>query len=720
MLKGFVRLAACTASGAAFLALTGCGGAAPDDGYAGPPPSSYDRGGSAPDLMGRPAPARSGSDGLAGGPRTFTGMAPIPNPGDLSRAERVKFYGHKYDHLPEPKGKSSYTSGDAPRFQLVTRRKSDGTLQIAMRPIANPEDMTAAERRQVYGNRYAPRAVAAAPRRTWRTAAAPAPRPVTVTRPAVARPAPAPAPIAKAAPKPVPVAPIKPAAPTPVIAPAAPAVVSAAPVAKPNPTQQLQTAVSASINRGAALSVPADLKAGKEADVVLSLPGDLLAMVQEQAAKLGLAKSARKVSAYANLQGQGYEISPPGQQTAPVAAGKPTTFTWKVKPTAAEKSPLKADYGLELNGSKPKTAFSVGSLEEAVAAPVEAAKDAAKGFKLPSLSLKALAFPWVPDELPLVGKVARENVVGGALALLALLLLVFLARGASANRARAERRRKFRTMQDYGVNEPEPEAHHASYVNPMIAAAAGAAGGYALASHGHDDHGHGHDDHAHGHGHDDHAHGHDDHAAHGHGHDDHGHGHGDNGHGHDDHGAHHTSHDAHGHDDHGHGHGHDDHAHGHDDHAAPGHGHDDHGHGPADHGHGHDDHGHGAHPAALTSHGHDDHGHGGHDDHGHGHGHGHGHDDGHGHGHEAPGHDHGHDDHGAHGHDDHGHGPAQHISHTPVSGHDDHGHGHGHDDHGHGHDDHAAHGHDDHGHGHDDHGHGHDHGAHHKEPEHAH
>jgi hypothetical protein len=558
-----------------------------------------------------------------------------------------------------------------------------------MRPIANPEDMTPEERRRVYGNRYAPRAVAAAPRRARHASSgygAPA------VRPAATRPAPAP--VLKPAPKPVATAPLKPVAPAPVIA-AAP--VAAAPVApKLNPTQQLQAAVSPAINRGASLSVPADLKAGKEANVVLSLPGDLLAMVQDQAAKLGLGKAARKVSAYANLQGQGYEISPPGQQTAPVAAGKPTTFTWSVKPTAAEKAPLKADYGLELNGAKPKTAFSVGSVEEFVAAPVEAAKDAAKGFKFPSLSLKALAFPWVPEPtLPGVGKVARENVVGGALALLALILLVVLARGASANRARAERRRKFRTMQDYGVNEPEHDAHHtSSYVNPMIAAAAGTAGGYALASHGHDDHGHGHDDH--GHGHDDHghghdSHGHDDHAA---GHDDHGHGHG-----HDDHGAHHTSHDAHGHDDHGHGHGHDDHGqgHGHDDHAA---GHDDHGHGHDSHGH--DDHGAHHTAAAVTSHGHDGHGHG-HDDHGHGH-------DDHGHGHEAPGHGDGHE------HDDHGHGPAQHIAHTPVSGHDDHGHGH--DDHAHGH------GHDDHGHGHDSHGHddhhGHGHDEHHKEPEHAH
>ena len=602
MLKSFVRLAACAASGAAFLALTGCGGAAPDQGYAGPPPSSYDSGASAPALMGQTGPTRSAvTDGLAGGP------------GAASTGPR-----------------SQTAASGAPRFQLITRRKADGTLQISMRPIANPEDMTPAERRQVYGNRYAPRAVAAKPRRVWRSApegygSAPAVR--AKPRPVVARIAPVPAPVVKPAPRPVAVAPVKPAAPAPAVAPV-PAV-AAAP--RPDPVQQLQTAVSPTINRGATLSVPADLKAGKEADVILSLPGDLLAMVQEQAAKLGLGKAARKVNAYANLQGQGYDISPPGQQTAPVAVGKPTTFTWKVKPTQAEKAPLRADYGLELNGAKPKTAFSVGSLEEAVAAPVEAAKSAAKGFKLPAFkfpSLKALAFPWVPEPtLPVVGKVARENLVGGALALLALILLVVMARGASAGRARNERRRKFRTMQDYGVNEPDHDAHHTSYVNPMIAAATGAAGGYALASHGHDDHGHGHDDHGAAHG---DSHGHDDPAA---GHGDHGHGHDDHGQGHDDHGAHHTAALAsHDHDDHGAG-GHEDHGHG------DGQGHEEPGHGD---GHGHDDHGHG--PAQHVAHtpvsSHDDHGHG-------------------------------HDDHAA-GHDDHSH---------DGHGHDDHAHGHGHDEH---------------------------------------
>ena len=113
--------------------------------------------------------------------------------------------------------------------------------------------------------------------------------------------------------------------------------------------------------------------------------------------------------------------------------------------------------------------------------------------------------------------------LGGALVLLAVIILAVISRNAAAGRAQAERRRKFRTLTDYGRNEMEldgePSTAHVSYVNPMVAAAGGAVAATAV-SHAHDDHGHddhGHDAHAHDdHGHDTHAH--DDHA-----HDDHGH-----------------------------------------------------------------------------------------------------------------------------------------------------------------------------------------------------
>jgi hypothetical protein len=611
----------------AFLALTGCGGGQPDDGYAGPPPAAYDRGTSAPVLMGSTPSARpADSAGLAGGPASAT-MAPIPNPADLTRAERVRYYGHRYDHLPEPKGGTAKAA--APSYPLIVRRRADGSLEISMRPIANPEDMSAAERRRVYGNRYAPRpTVGWSPRRLWRADAAPKP---------VARPAPA----AKAAPAPK-VAVAKPAAPlktAPVVAPAAIAP-AAKPAPKPTPAEQLSAAVRPEVMKGAVLTVPEGLAKGEESKVSLALPANLMDVIKREAAKLGLGKAAKKAEVSANLTGEGYEITPSGAQTQALKAGEAARFDWNVKPGAGDKAPLKATVDGTLTGDKKATTtFSLASLEQAVAPVVEDAKAAAKGFKFPSLSLKSLAIPGMkPVTLPGVGQVQSEKLVGAGLALLALLLVVAMARNASAARARSERRRKFRTMQDYGRVDVDPEPAHAPvsqpYVNPMLAAAGGAAAGAAVAHAAHDDH-HDHDAHApDAHAHDDHGHGHDDH---GHGaHDDHG---ADHGHGHDAHPVAHHPEPAHGHDDHGH----DAHAHAPEAHAPEAHAHDDHGHGHDDHGHGADHgHGHDAHPVAHhpePAHGHDDHGHDAH----------------------AP---------EAHAHDDHGHG-----AHAADGHHDDHAHG---------------------------------------------
>ena len=666
MLNGLVRLSACVASGVAFLALTGCGGGQPDDGYAGPPPAAYDRGSSAPVLMGSTPSARpADSGGLAGGPASGT-MAPIPNPADLTRAERVRYYGHKYDHLPEPKGGKTKAGATSPSYPLIVRRRADGTLEISMRPIANPEDMSAAERRRVYGNRYAPRpSVGWSPRRLWRGDDAPKPvaRPAPVAKPvakvsaAPAKPVAAPKaavaapakPVVAAAPVAKPAAPLKTA---PVVAPAAiapAATVAAAP--RLTPAEQLSAAVRPEVMKGAVLTVPEGLAKGEESKVSLALPANLMDVIKREAAKLGLGKAARKAEVSANLTGEGYEITPAGAQAQALKAGEAARFDWNVKPGAGDKAPLKATVDGTLTGDrKTKTTFSLAALEQAVAPVVEDAKAAAKGFRFPSLSLKSLAIPGMkPVTLPGVGQVQSEKLVGAGLALLALLLVIAMARNASAGRARAERRRKFRTMQDYGRVEADPEPAHAPvsqpYVNPMIAAAGGAVAGAAMAHAAHDDH-----------------HGHDAHAPEAHAHDDHGH----DGHGH---GAHAADghHDTHGHDDHGHG---ADHGHGHDAHPVahhpePAHGHDAH----APEAHAHDDHGHGAH--AADGH-HDTHGH---DDHGHGADHGHGHD-----AHPVAHHPepaHGHDDHGhdahapeAHAHDDHGHG-----AHAADGHHDDHAHG---------------------------------------------
>ncbi len=612
------RLAALGASALSVLVLAGCGAGDVDT----TPPSAMAGSGAetSPDLMGAPPAPDAGSapDGLLGAPTAATPPAPV-----------------SVDTAPS---KSS---------TLKTWRRPDGTLVTAMRPIPNPK-----ERRAV---RYAPRA-----------ASAPAHRAVT-----------APAPVAKPVAKPVAVAAAKPAtvAATPVLKPVAP-IQPAAPLAKaPTPTlpapvatkpasklEQLQAAVAPAATKGAVLAAGDSLAKGEAGQVTLSLPATLGDMIKAEAAKLGLTKAAKKTSAYANLEGEGYEVTPNGKQTAVVKPGEPTTFAWQVKPGAEAKGQLKSEFGVDLNGVKPAQSFSLGEIVKRVAPLKEEAKK-----KTESL-LSKLNLPGLDGSvtLPGLGQTPMKSVLGGALVLLAVIILAIISRNAAAGRAQAERRRKFRTLTDYGRNEMEldaaPNTAHVSYVNPMVAAAGGALAATAV-SHGHDDHGHD-------------AHGHDDHGHDAHGHDDHGH-------------------DAHGHDGHAADHGHDAHAHD--------------GHAPADHvahvaaspvsGHGHhDDHGHDAHA-------HDDHAHGdhGHDDHGHA-------GDLHAGAHPDP------------------HAPAEHVAHVstvaaaaPVSAHGDHGH---HDDHGHdahGHDDHAAdHGHDDHahdGHAKTDHAHDPHHG---KELEHAH
>ncbi|WP_246263523.1 hypothetical protein [Caulobacter soli] len=538
MLHNKVRLAALAGCAMSVLVIAGCGAREPVEA----PPATTETGYSArptptPELLGGAASAgdTSPADGLLGGPPPTAATAPIP-----------------------------VTTSNP---DLKTWRRADGTLVTAMAPIANPKGSHRSER-------YAPRAVAAPAHRAHAA-------PVRVAQPApVAKPAPKPVAVA---PAPAPLKPVvapKPAAPVVAKAPVVAPIAAAKPVpAKPlTKLEKLQAAVAPEATKGATLATAESLTQGKEGQVTLSLPATLGDLIKKEAAKLGLTKSAKKTSAYADLQGQGYEITPNGRQTAVVKAGEPATFAWQVKPTPAAKGPLKTEFGVELNGAKPVQGFTLGSIAKQVAPIQEAVKEKTKGFKfaMPSLG------QYETVDLPGIGKVPGKSLLGGALVLLALLILVAISRNASASKARAERRRKFRTLTDYGRNEmeldPAPKTAEVNYVNPMVAAAGGALAGAAVAtavSHAHDDHGH------------------EEHSpfetpAHEHGHDDHGHGHGHDDHhvaptvgaealtvsGHDHAGEHHEAP----------AHGHDDHAHGADDHA-PGH---------AEAGH-HDDHGHAAH-----------------------------------------------------------------------------------------------------------------------------
>ncbi|MBI1406948.1 MAG: hypothetical protein GC145_12570 [Caulobacter sp.] len=568
--------AAYGASGLALLALTGCGGGAPEDGYGGPGPSAYEAPRDSTDLMGGDT-APPDDSGLVGGPRDFTGMDPIPNPENLPLPLRQQIYGHKFDHLkykPLPGQIVEVEANVTPGAPLRSWRKADGTLVVAMRPIANPEDMTPRERRLVYGKRYAPRA-SSAPRhnRNWLhpkpklrpaapVAAAQAPRPAPATRPA-------PAPKVVAAPPPVK------AVPPPVVAPAPkPAPVAVAPAPKAPPVDpkmtQLSSSVGPEVARGAVLTVPDSLAKGEESKVTLSLPVNLLDLIQKEAGKLGLTRAARKAEVSATLTGDGYTITPNAAQTQTLKTGEAASFDWTVKPGDGEKTPLKATVNGALTGQKGKPqTFSLATLEQTIARTVETAKSQARKWGLPSLDKLAL-----PGLKPITvgGQVIPPGATtAGIIVFVLLLILLAMARASAGRRARAERRRKFRTMTDYNHAEedaPAPESHAGHTAHPVAAAAGYEAGSSAMTfapveeasahpeheahppegSHAGEAHpaetahaedhaeapeahaGHGHAEEAHAEqaheGHGDPAH--DDHAHDGHAHDDHGHAAGEN------------------------------------------------------------------------------------------------------------------------------------------------------------------------------------------------
>jgi hypothetical protein len=509
-----------------------------------------------PELMGAAPPpsADQAQDGLLGGPSQAQAQARADSSVSSSP-------------LPPPNRNS----------HLKTWRRPDGTLVTAMRPIANPKGSSRHEPRRQWQRPHRVYAtIPAAPHPTAHAAPKPAPKPVVVAKPVTPK---------TVAPAPAPVHAVKPAVPAtplvkpPVVAakPVAPPVVAAKPVpAKPaTKLEKLQAAVAPAATNGAVLAAGESLGKNQPGQVTLSLPATLGDLIKQEAAKLGLTKAAKKTSAYAELSGDGYEVTPNGRQTAVIKPGEPTTFAWQVKPGAEAKGQLKSQFGLELNGAKTSQGFSLGEISKRVAALPEKAKKGLGKLDLGSLNGSI--------SLPGVGSVPIKTALGVALVLLALIILVGVSRNAAASRRRAERQRKYRTLTDYGRNEMEfeqeqhaPASSHVSHVNPFFAAAGGALAGAAVAnavSSHHDDHGHD----AQGHGHDDHGH-HDAHADHGHAAHD--------GHGHDLHAeahpephapAEHVSYvnpmvaaaSAPGHDDHGH----DAHAAGHDDHAhaAPGH-----------------------------------------------------------------------------------------------------------------------------------------------------
>jgi hypothetical protein len=356
MLKMTSRLAALAVAALAVSALAGCGETnAPPQASVPPPPPAQEA--PPPELLGGPPP------------RDFTPMAPIPNPEDMTPAERARVYGAHY-YGQRRQRLAAWRAAHHPRVHAVLNTQGG-------HPVST---------------------VIAAP-----------------ILPAV-----------------------KVAAPVAVVTPAPPPAVK--PVATPTltPVQKLQAAVGG-VGRTAVLAVPSDLSAAKPGKVTLSLPANLFSVIRAEAAKLGLVKAARKTEVTATLSGDGYIITPNGPQTAPLKAGKATTFTWQVLPGAGAKGALKADVSAMLKGAGAAESFSVAHLEQTIAA-VEAAAAAEAAKTAASHGM---------------GKMKSSPLFWGAIALLVLVVLGIFGRIGANRREADERRRRFRTMSasDSGADE---------------------------------------------------------------------------------------------------------------------------------------------------------------------------------------------------------------------------------------------------------------------------
>lgn len=528
MARQLGRVSALVAAGFGLMALNGCSRSPPEE-YGAPPPPNMNTRGPPPELAGGPPPPA----GMAPPPMAVEsgalppvdgGMAPVPNPPG-ARAEAgpplpPPGYVPNPSFAPPPPGSAqSYASGPVE--------------VVAMRPIPNPEDLSPAERRRVYGpgrnysvapapvqrsarsEDYSPAPRRPAPRRQASSSYTPPPmirpeparpvarapaRPAPVARPPAARPAApmaqAPAvrpPVAKALPPSAAArqaaAPVKPEPVSPSVAAKRPVPTPPPGAGQPTTAQgklgQLQAAVGGAVARGATLTVGPEIAKGQPGQVSLSLPATLMETLKAEAAKLGLSRPARKAEVEATLTGDGYTVTPNGRQSAALKAGEAARFDWQVAPSAQSTGPLQADVNAVLAGQGKRQTLTLASIQSAVAATaLEAEKKSGFEFKMPRLpnlpffgkkdSADAAGPPPAPDvvgappvaggqpmlrerTLPVVGRVSGRTQAAMVLAALAVLILALVSRNMAGNRRLAERRRRYRTYQPMGMEERPAE-----------------------------------------------------------------------------------------------------------------------------------------------------------------------------------------------------------------------------------------------------------------------
>lgn len=339
------------------------------------------------------------------------------------------------------------------RDGIVTFRRADGVEVTAMRPIPNPgeglaggppDEAPAAHAHGATEPAPAPQTSSAAPPPTKAqppveapVASAPAPseRPAPPTRvtPLPARTAQGP--VAAVRPPPRPAAPLAQPPATPFV--------QAMALQPPTDSKlaTLQAALAADVAAGARLSIPEAAWSGQPAKVTLALPPGLLAMLQHEAGRVGLADAARTVQVAARLSGAGYRITPEAAQSVKLVPGQAAAFEWQVAaaPPApgVQRAALRADVEASLSGTPAARTFSLTALEQPAPPPPPA------------------------ERRPSAASAVARPVLIAILAVLGLAAILGAWRNLAARRAEEalRRRRANRPASDYtmGVAPPPPE-----------------------------------------------------------------------------------------------------------------------------------------------------------------------------------------------------------------------------------------------------------------------
>jgi hypothetical protein len=233
----------------------------------------------------------------------------------------------------------------------------------------------------------------------------------------------------------------------------------------------LESALAAD-GAAAQMRLSPEIASGRSGEADITLPADAVADLQAKAEAAGLDPESGPMTLTVVLSGQGYDIDPGPRQTEQLQAGSPAAFRWRITPYAGSSGALSAELEATAPIDGKVRSLSLGTITAELPAlsqaqPAEVTASAPppapapqpelgqrlrtalghlRASDLAGLRLRDLAIPGRPTlDLPVLGEVPSEDVVAGGLALLLLMFLRSLVRGAEA---RTQRRRRFEAFED--------------------------------------------------------------------------------------------------------------------------------------------------------------------------------------------------------------------------------------------------------------------------------